>query len=116
MSSMGDVVVVVLAVALLLAAGLLVRFRYANPWPPIVLAMLTSGACFTVGGDSVNEASGPSVATVSAAIVAVLSVAAAISAMVPRSRKSRPMRAPTLMAAAAIAVGGLGLLLNQLVG
>ncbi len=48
--SLGSVVIVLLAVALLAAAVLLVRSRNPNPWPPIVVAMLASGVCFTVGG------------------------------------------------------------------
>jgi uncharacterized membrane protein YhaH (DUF805 family) len=114
MSSLGGVVVVILAVALLIGAALLVRYRSSYPWPAIVVAMLASGVCFTVGGDSAQDAAGPSVATVAAAITGLLSVAAAITALVPRSEDAPLSRAPTLLAVAAIVVGALGLLVNQL--
>ena len=109
------VVVLVLAVVLLVAVAVLVRSRNTNPWPPIVLAMVTSGVCFTVGGDSNADSSGPSVATVAAAVVGVLSVAAAIVAMVPRSPTAPPSRWPILLSAGAVVLGVAGLVLNQLV-
>jgi hypothetical protein len=114
MSSLGGVVVVVLAVALLVGAVLLVRSGNPYPWPAIVVAMLTSGVCFTVGGDSAPDASGPSVATVAGAIIGLLSVVAAVTALIPRSEDAPLSRAPTLLAVAAIVVGALGLLVNQL--
>jgi hypothetical protein len=113
--SPGAVVVLVLAVALLATAAFFVRSPQANPWPPIVAAMVTSGICFTIGGDSAAEAEGPSVATVAAAVVGVLSVAAAIFAMIPRSRKVAPSRVPNLLASGAIALGAVALVVNQLV-
>ena len=68
METLGTVVVVILAVALLVAPVLLLRSKNPHPWPAIVGAMLTSGVCYTVGGGG-QEASGPSVATVIASIV-----------------------------------------------
>jgi hypothetical protein len=112
--TLGAVVVAVLAVAMLLSAGLVVRSHGSNPWPGIVLAMVTSGVCFTVGGDSHADSSGPSVATVAAAVVGVLSVVAAIFAMVPRSPEMAPSRVPILLSAGAIALGAVGLLVNLL--
>jgi|EndMetStandDraft_8_1072994.scaffolds.fasta_scaffold98615_3 hypothetical protein len=111
---LGAVMIVILAVVLLVAAGLLVRARNTTSWPAIVVAMVTSGICFTVGGDSVTDASGPSAATVAASIVGLVSVVAAIIALVPRSEDAPPSRLATVLAAAAIVVGALGLVINQL--
>ena len=111
---LGGVMIAVLAVVLLVAAVLLVRSRETTSWPAIVVAMVTSGICFTIGGDSTTEGSGPSPATVAASIVGVVSVIAAIIAMVPRSREAPPSRIATVLAAAAIVVGALGLVINQL--
>jgi hypothetical protein len=116
MSSLGAVVVVVVAVALLVVAVLVVRSRTVNPWPAIVVAALTSGVCFTVGGDSTRDASDPTVATVVAAVAGILCVAAAILALIPRLAEAPFTRMPTLVASAAIVVGTVGLLVNQLVG
>ena len=62
--SLGSLVVVLVAVALLAVVAFLLRSRNPNPWPSIVVAMLTSGICFTVGGDATEETTEPSVATV----------------------------------------------------
>ena len=78
--------------------------------------MLASGVCFTVGGGSGEDASGPSIATVVAAIVGLLSVAAAILALVPRSRNRPPSRLPMLLSTGGILIGAVGLVLNQLAG
>jgi hypothetical protein len=115
MSSLGSVVVVLIAVALLVVAALLLRSRSVMPWPAIIVAMVTSGICFTVGGDASKDTSEPSVATVVAAVVGVVSVGAAITAMVPRSHKAPPPRLPLLLSGAAIVVGAVGLLVNELV-
>ena len=114
MSGLGAVVVVVFAVALLAAAVLLVRSRKVSPWPAIVVAMLASGVCFTVGGDTARDASQPSVATVVGAAVGILSVVAAVLAMIHRPEGAPLTRVPTLLAAAAIVIGAVGLLVNQL--
>ncbi len=45
--SLGSVVIVLLAIALLATVVVLVRARNPNPWTPIVAAMVTSGICFT---------------------------------------------------------------------
>ena len=84
METLGTIVVVILAIALLVTPVLMLRSKNPHPWPAIVGAMLTSGICYTVGGDG-QEASGPSVATVIASIVGFLSVVAAFIALMPRS-------------------------------
>ena len=111
---MSMVVVVVVAVGLLVTVALLLRSRNAHPWSAIVVAMLTSGVCFTVGGESAEDAAGPSIATVVAGIVGALSVVAAILALAPRSGDAPASRVPMLMAAGGIAVGAVGLVLNQM--
>jgi len=116
METLGTIVVVALAVALLVTPVLLVRSKSAHPWAAIVLAMLTSGICYTIGGGSGEDASGPSVATVIASIVGFLSVVAAIIALVPRSGDDPAPRSPIMMAAAAIGLGGVGLLINVVTG
>jgi drug/metabolite transporter (DMT)-like permease len=116
METLGTVVVVALAVVLLVTAVLLVRSKNPHPWPAIVAAMLTSGLCFTVGGGSGEHAAGPSVATVIAAVVGALSVAAAVIALVPRSGKAPPPRSPIVLAAGGIGLAGIGLLVNLVTG
>jgi hypothetical protein len=115
METLGTVVVVALAVALLVAPVLLLRSKNPHPWPAIVGAMLTSGVCYTVGGGG-QDASGPSVATVIASIVGFLSVVAAVIALVPRSGNAPPPRSPIMMAAGAIGLGGIGLLITLVAG
>jgi ABC-type Mn2+/Zn2+ transport system permease subunit len=115
METLGTVVVVVVAVALLVIPVLLVRAKSAHPWPAIVVAMLTSGVCYTVGGGS-GQGSSPSVATVIASIVGFLSVVAAIVALIPRSGNAPPPRSPILLAASGIGLGGVGLLINLFTG
>jgi hypothetical protein len=114
--SLGSVVIVIVAIVLLGSVAALVRSHSANPWSAIVVAMLVSGICFSVGGSSGKDDAGPSVATVVAAIVGLLSVAAAIRALVPRSSDESPTRVPMLLACGGIVVGALGLVLNQIVG
>jgi drug/metabolite transporter (DMT)-like permease len=114
MSSMGTIVIVVLAAALFVAAVVLLRSRNAHPWAAIVVAMLASGVCFTVGGESAEDAASPSIATVVAGIVGTLSVVAAIIALAPRSGDAPASRVPMLLAAGGIAIGAAGLLLNQM--
>jgi drug/metabolite transporter (DMT)-like permease len=117
MSSLGSVVVVVLAVVLLAVAVLLVRSRQVTPWPAIVTSAIASGICFTVGGgDSTRGASEPSVATVVAAVVGILCVAAAILALIPRLGRPPFTRLPTLLASGAVVIAAVGLVVNELVG
>jgi hypothetical protein len=116
MSGLGAVVIVVIAVGLMIAAVVLVRSRKVTPWPAIVVAMLASAVCFTVGGDTARDASQPSVATVIGAGVGVLSVVAAVLAMIRRPEGSPLTRVPTLIATAAIVIGAVGLIVNQLTG
>jgi len=115
MDTLGTIVVVALAVALLVAPVLLLRAKSAHPWPAIVGAMLTSGVCYTVGGGS-GEGSSPSVATVIASVVGFFSVVAAIIALMPRSGNAPPPRSPILLSAAGIGLGGVGLLINLVTG
>ena len=115
MTSAGTLLVVLLAVALVVAAVMLLRARDALPWPAILVASLTSAVCFTVGGGSGEDASGPSIATVMGSIVGFLAVAAAVVALVPRSgTDGPPPRTALLMGTAGIVLGAIGLLLNQL--
>jgi drug/metabolite transporter (DMT)-like permease len=114
MSSLGSVVVVALAIALVVTTGLMLRYRRRRPWPAIVVAMLTSAACFAVGSGSNRDAGGPRVATVVAGVVGLLSVAAAVMALVPHSRRTPPTRAPIMLASLAMVVGAAGLVVNQL--
>jgi cytochrome c biogenesis factor len=116
MSSMSSVVIVVLAVVLVVVAALMVRSRNAHPWPAIVVVMLTSAVCFTVGSGSGTESAGPSIATVVGSVVGLLSMAAAITALVPGSGEGPPSRVPIFLAAAGMVLGALGLVLNQMVG
>ena len=116
MSGMSSVVTVVLAVVLVVAAALMVRSRNAHPWPAIVVAMVTSAVCFTVGSGSGQEAEGPSIATIVGSVVGLLSMAAAIMALVPGSREAPPSRLPIYLSAAGMLLGALGLVLNQMAG
>jgi hypothetical protein len=113
MLSVGSIVVLVLAGGLLVTAVLLVRSASGLPWPAIVVAALTSGVCFTVGGDSSTDASGPSIATVMGSLTGLLSVVAAVIALVPRGSHDSPApRTPIVLSAGGIALGALGLLLT----
>jgi hypothetical protein len=116
MSDLGDLAIVVVAVALLVAAALLLRSRRVSPWPAIVVAAFSSGVCFTVGGNAPRAGSEPNVATVAAAIVGLITVAAAILSLIRWPESSPIARTPILVAVAGIAIGAVGLLVNQLVG
>ena len=115
--SLGAVIVVLIAVALLGAVAWLVRSRSSDPhpWSAISIAMLTSAVCFTVGGDSAADSSSPSVGTIVASVVGLMSVAAGVLALIPRSRSLEPSRLPLRIAIVAIVVGAVGLLVNELV-
>lgn len=112
--SVGSVVAVLLGLLLLVVAVVVLRSERPHPWPSILIAMAGSAVCFAVGGND-SDRSGPSIATVAAALVGVVSVIAAVVAMRPRSRESAPSRIPILLAAVATVVAGAGLVLNQLV-
>lgn len=116
MHTVATLVVVALAVALFATAVVLFRSRSALPWPAIAVAMLTSAVCFTVGGSSAKDTSGPSVATVIASVVGFVSVVAAILALVPRSGESPASRSAIQLAAAGIVLGSIGLLVNLVTG
>ncbi len=114
---MGSVVILVVALALLVTAVLLVRSTSALPWPAIVVAALTSGVCFTVGGESATDGSGPSLATVMGSLTGLLSVVAAVIALAPRRSHDTPApRTPILLSAGGIALAAVGLLLTLLTG
>ena len=115
METLGTIVVVILAIALLVTPVLMLRSKNPHPWPAIVGAMLTSGVCYTVGGGG-QEASGPSVATVIASIVGFLSVVAAFIALMPRSGERSAPKSPIILAAGAIGLGGVGLLITLVAG
>ncbi len=113
MPTVSAVVIALLAVALLVGAVLLHRSRGAHAWPAIGVAALTSGICFTVGGEG-SSGSGPSLAIVIGGFVGLLSVAAGIAALVPQRTDRPPSRTPLLIAVAAIVVGAAGLLVSLL--
>ena len=114
--TVGSVVILLLAVALLVTAVLLVRTSSGLPWPAIVVAALTSAVCFTVGGgDSGKETSGPNIATVMGSVTGLLSVIAAVMALAPKRSHDNPAsRTPIVLSAGGIALGALGLLLTLL--
>ena len=115
--SVGSVVVLALAIGLLVTAVLLFRSSNGLPWPAIVVAALTSAVCFTVGGDSTADNSGPSIATVMGSVTGLLSVLAAIIALAPRRSHETPApRTPIVLSAGGIALGAIGLLLTVLTG
>jgi hypothetical protein len=116
MHTVATVLVAALAVALLATAVVLFRSRSTGPWPAIAVAMLTSAVCYTVGGTSAKEASGPSVATVIGSVVGLVSVVAAILALVPRSGEAPASRSAVQLAAAGIVLGSIGLLVNLVTG
>jgi drug/metabolite transporter (DMT)-like permease len=119
MVSVGSMVVVILAVVLLVTAGVLVRSRNRLPWPAIVVAAMTAGVCFTVGSDSVKDTSGPSIATVMGAVSGILAVVSAAIALAPlrsRAEDGPAPRTPILLSAGGIALGAIGLLINLLSG
>ena len=115
---MGSVLVLLLAAALVAAAVALVRSRDALPWPAILVASLTSAVCFTVGGTSAEDTSGPSIATVMGAVVGFLAVASAVVALVPRrvTDGGPPPRTALLLCTGGIVLGALGLVLNLVSG
>lgn len=113
MVSVAGVVLAVLAATLLAAAVHFVRSSSRHPWPPMVVAALTSAICFTVGGDSERGATGPNVAIIVGSVAGFLSVVAAILALVPkRSHEGPASRTPVLLSAGGIALGAIGLLVN----
>jgi hypothetical protein len=113
----GSIVILLLGVAMLVSAVLLVRSSSRLPWPAIVVAAATSAVCFTVGGDSSEGPTGPSVATVAASVAGLLSVVAAIIALAPKGSEEGPApRTPIVLSAVGIVLGGLGLLLSLLTG
>ena len=114
--TVGSVVILLLAVALLVTAVLLVRSPSGLPWPAIVVAALTSAVCFTVGGgEAGKDATGPSIATVMASVTGLLSVIAAAVSLAPRRSHDNPAsRTPIVLSAGGVALGALGLLLTLL--
>ncbi len=115
--SVGSVVILVVALGLLVTAVLLVRSASALPWPAIVVAALTSGVCFTIGGEASTDGSGPNLATVMGSLTGLLSVIAAIIALAPRRTHDSPApRTPILLSAGGIALAAVGLLLTLLMG
>jgi uncharacterized membrane protein YccC len=116
MPTVGSIVIVVVAAVLLVTAVLLVRSP-GLPWPAIVVAALTSAVCFTVGGDPAQDAAGPSIATVTGSVAGVVSVVAAIMALVPkRSHENPASRTPIVLSAGGVVIGALGLLVTVLIG
>jgi hypothetical protein len=115
MSTLGGVVVVVVAVVLLVVAIVLARSRRVTPWPAIVVAALASGVAFTVGGDSGRDATEPSVATVTAAVAGILTVVAAVLALIPRVAEPPLAPLPRVCATVAVVVAAAGLVVNLLV-
>lgn len=115
MAAVQSVLLLVVAVALLVWAVLVVRSRDPRPWRGIGAAALTCAICFTVGGATGRDLSGPDPATIGAALCGVLCVVSATLALVPRGPR-RPARLPVVVAVLGILVGAAGLLVNQLAG
>src|SRR4051812_34089566 len=103
------------ACGLLAAAVLVLRSGNGLPWPALGLASLTSAICFTVGGSTGSSRSGPDLATLSGAIVGVMTIAAAIAALVPRhDEHPTPSRIPIVIATAGVVIGACGLVISLL--
>lgn len=116
MGSLGTVVVVLVAVALLVAAFLQLRSG-PLPFPAIITAALTCAVCYTVAGTVSSSGSGPSVPTVVGSLVGVLALVAMVVSLVPRrpqaEGRARP-RSPIVIAVAGTVIGAVGLLVHQL--
>lgn len=113
--SVGSVVVVVIALVLLAMATLILQRRVINPWPAILVVMVTCGVAFTVGGASDVDNGDPDMATVVAAILGLCSVAAAILALVPRPRDSALTWLPVWLASGATIAGAVALVVYEFV-
>ena len=109
MTTLQTVLLILVAVALVVAAVYIFRSGNRLPWPSIGVAALTCAVCFTVGGDTGQDMTGPDLATVVGALAGVLAVASAIVALVPRER---PTRIPVLMSTLGTVVGAAGLLIS----
>ncbi len=114
MSTLPTALLIVIAVALVI--GVVVVLRTTTlPWPMIGLSALTSGICFTVGGDTGANQSGPDLALVMGAVAGVATVASAILALTPHDRqRPRPSRLPLLIPAVGTVVGATGLVISLL--
>jgi hypothetical protein len=114
MSTIGSTLLVVLAIALVVGAVLV--FRSTDlPWPMIGLSAFTSAVCFTVGGDTGADLSGPDVALVVAAAAGVTTVASAILALTPHDEQNpHPSRLPILLSGTGTVVGAIGLVVSLL--
>ena len=114
MGSLGTVVVVLVAVALLVAAFLQLRSG-PLPFPAIITAALTCAVCYTVAGTVSSSGSGPSVPTVVGSLVGVLALVAMVVSLVPRRPEAgRDRRSPIVIAVAGTVIGAVGLLVHQL--
>jgi hypothetical protein len=114
MSALLTTLLIVLAVGLVV--GVVLVFRSTDlPWPMIGLAAFTSAVCFTVGGDTGANLSGPDLALVVGAVAGVATVASAILALTPHDMKrSRPSRLPVMLSAIGTVVGAVGLVVSLL--
>jgi hypothetical protein len=114
MSTLLTTLLIVLAVGLLVGAVLVFRSSEL-PWPMIGLSAFTSGVCFTVGGDTGANLSGPDLALVVGAVAGVATVASAILALTPHDvQRARPSRLPMLLSAIGTVVGAVGLVISLL--
>ena len=114
MSTLPTVLLIAFAVALVIAVVVVLRTT-TLPWPMIGLAALTSGVCFTVGGDTGADQRGPDLALVMGAVAGVATVASAILALTPHDKhRSRPSRLPMLLSAVGTVVAATGLVISLL--
>ena len=110
--TLSNAVILALVVVLLVCAAVFFRSRNPHPWTAILVAAVAAGACFTVGGESATDSSGPSVATIFAGIVGLLCVVSGVAALVPRPVDRPAPQAPSILASSAVALAAVGLLLN----
>ena len=114
MSTLLTTLLIVLAVGLV--AGTVLVFRATDlPWPMIGLAAFTSAVCFTVGGDTGADLSGPDVALVVGALAGLATVASAILALTPHDKqRPHPSRLPIVLSGAGTVIGAVGLVVSLL--
>ncbi len=115
MSTPLTVLLIAVALALVIAAAMLLRSGKRLPWPALGLSALTSAVCFTVGGATGADQSGPDLATVVAAVSGFLTVVAAIIALVPRdAERHPPSLVPIMIATVSVVIGAVGLVISLL--
>lgn len=112
MGTLGTLVVLALGIGLLVLVVLMVRSGGAITWPAIGLAALTSGICFTVGGSTDHDTTGPDIDIVMGSVVGLLCLVAVIAVLVPTRRDGPVAKAPVWLSLVGIVLGAVGLLLS----